>query len=122
MKGLGRGFESLIPTELIDDEFDPTAVEDKKESKLKELNNIAVSGLKPDLTIVFDIDAKTSMLRVGNEKDRMESSGMEFFERVRNGYLEISKQEPERVKVIDSTKSIEDIHKKVLELVKNVIG
>lgn len=38
MKGLGRGFESLIPTELIDDEFDPTAVEDKKESKLKELN------------------------------------------------------------------------------------
>ena len=38
MKGLGRGFESLIPTELIDDEFDPTALEDKKESVLKELN------------------------------------------------------------------------------------
>lgn len=37
MKGLGRSFESLIPTELIDDEFDPTALEDKKESKLKEL-------------------------------------------------------------------------------------
>lgn len=37
MKGLGRGFESLIPTELIDDEFDPTAKEDKKESKLKDL-------------------------------------------------------------------------------------
>ena len=37
MKGLGRGFESLIPTELIDEEFDPTAVEDKKSSDLKEL-------------------------------------------------------------------------------------
>ena len=37
MAGLGRGFESLIPTELIDDEFDPTALEDKKESKLKEI-------------------------------------------------------------------------------------
>lgn len=37
MKGLGRGFESLIPTELIDDEFDPTIIEDKKESELKEL-------------------------------------------------------------------------------------
>ena len=37
MKGLGRSFESLIPTELIDDEFDPTAVEDKKSSQLKEL-------------------------------------------------------------------------------------
>jgi ParB family transcriptional regulator, chromosome partitioning protein len=37
MAGLGRGFESLIPTELIDEEFDPTATEDKKESQLKEL-------------------------------------------------------------------------------------
>ena len=37
MAGLGRGFEALIPTELIDDEFDPTASEDKKESKLKEI-------------------------------------------------------------------------------------
>ncbi|MDO5451912.1 MAG: ParB/RepB/Spo0J family partition protein [Candidatus Saccharibacteria bacterium] len=37
MKGLGRGFESLIPTDLIDEEFDLTAVEDKHESKLREL-------------------------------------------------------------------------------------
>ena len=37
MAGLGRGFESLIPTELIDEEFDPTSLEDKKESKLKEI-------------------------------------------------------------------------------------
>ena len=37
MKGLGRGFESLIPTDLIDEEFDLTAMEDKHESKLKEL-------------------------------------------------------------------------------------
>ena len=37
MKGLGRSFESLIPTELIDEEFDPTAQEDKKSSELKEL-------------------------------------------------------------------------------------
>ena len=37
MKGLGRSFESLIPTELIDDEFDPTSAEDKKESQYREL-------------------------------------------------------------------------------------
>lgn len=42
MKGLGRGFESLIPTELIDDEFDPTSAEDKKESKLKELKLVDI--------------------------------------------------------------------------------
>ena len=86
--------------------------------KIKYLNNVAVSGLKPDLTIVFDIDIETSNLRVGRKKDRMESSGEAFFNRVRQGFLEIAKEEPERVKLIDSKASIEDIHKKVLELVK----
>ena len=80
------------------------------------LNNIATSGLKPDLTYVFDIDVKTSMARVGKEKDRMESAGKEFFERVRNGYLEIAKKEPNRVKVINSVDSIENIHSKVVDL------
>lgn len=93
---------------------------DKKE--LKNLNNIATGGLKPNLTIVFDVDIETSTKRVGKEKDRMESAGIEFFERVRNGFLEIAKQEPERVKVIDSTKPIESIHTEVLELVKNELG
>ena len=82
------------------------------------LNNIATSGLKPDLTIVLDVDVETSQNRVGAEKDRMESAGVEFFERVRKGFLEIAKQEPQRVKVIDSTQSIEEIHEQILELIK----
>lgn len=85
--------------------------------RIKMLNSIATSGLKPDLTIVLDVDVETSQKRVGSEKDRMESAGMEFFERVRQGYLEIAKQEPERVKVVDSTQTIEEIHKEILELV-----
>ena len=85
---------------------------------IKELNNIATGGLKPDLTIVLDVDVETSQARVGAEKDRMESAGIVFFERVRKGYLEIAKQEPERVKVVDSTQSIEDIHKQILELIQ----
>lgn len=89
--------------------------------ELKHLNEIATGGLKPDLTIVYDVDVKTSQSRVGNEKDRMESAGREFFERVRKGFLEIAKQEPERVKVIDSTKSIEEIHAKTAELIENAI-
>lgn len=80
------------------------------------LNNIATSGLKPDLTYVFDIDVETSMQRVGNEKDRMESAGKEFFERVRQGYLKIAQKEPNRVKVINAVDSIDNIHKQVVEL------
>lgn len=84
------------------------------------LNNIATGGMKPDLTIVFDVDIETSMKRVGKEKDRMESAGVEFFNKVRKGYLEIAKKEPERVKVIDSSDTIENIHKQVVELVEKL--
>lgn len=85
--------------------------------RIKMLNNIATSGLKPDLTFVLDVDVETSQARVGAEKDRMESAGIEFFERVRKGFLEIAKQEPERVKVVDSTKTIEEIHKEIVEII-----
>ena len=85
--------------------------------QIYQLNKIATSGLKPDLTVVLDVDVETSQKRVGSEKDRMESAGIEFFERVRQGFLEIAKQEPDRVKVVDSTQSIEKIHEQILELV-----
>ena len=81
------------------------------------LNKIATGNLKPDLTIVLDVDIETSLARVGTEKDRMESAGAEFFERVRQGFLEIAKQEPHRVKIVDSTQTIEDIHKQILEII-----
>lgn len=85
--------------------------------QIKNLNLLATGGMLPDLTIVFDIDIETSMQRVGKNKDRMENSGNEFFNRVRNGYLELAKQEPDRIKVVDSTASIDDIHNKVKNIV-----
>lgn len=86
--------------------------------RINMLNNLATNEKKPDLTLVFDIDVETSMKRVGKEKDRMESAGKEFHNRVRQGYLELAKQEPERIKVIDATKSIEEIHKEVINIIK----
>ena len=88
--------------------------------QIKKLNEIAVNGLKPDLTIVFDIDIETSMQRVGKTKDRMESAGSEFFNRVRNGYLATAKEEPNRVKIINSADTIENIHKQVVGLVEQI--
>jgi len=85
------------------------------------LNNLATDGLKPDLTLVFDVDVETSQTRVGKEKDRMESAGIEFFERVRNGYIEIAKNEPDRVKIINSMRTIETIHTEVKELVEKCL-
>lgn len=85
------------------------------------LNSLATNGKTPDLTLVFDVDIETSMKRVGSEKDRMENSGMEFFNRVRNGYLEIAKEEPNRVKIINATKSIEEIHQEVINIVNKLL-
>ena len=89
--------------------------------EINTLNNLATGGLKPDLTLVFDVDVETSMKRVGDEKDRMESSGVEFFNKVRNGYLELSKKEPDRIKVIDSTRTIEQVQTDVLNIVDKYI-
>ena len=85
--------------------------------EIKKLNALATGGLKPDLTIVFDVDIETSQARVGKNKDRMESAGVEFFKKVREGFLEIAKEESGRVKVINSSDTIENIHKKVVELI-----
>lgn len=88
--------------------------------EIKQLNTLATGGLLPDLTLVFDIDIETSMKRVGKEKDRMESAGNEFFNRVRNGYLELAKHEPKRIKVVNSTGSIEEIHEQVIKIMKDL--
>ena len=65
------------------------------------LNNLATQGIKPDLTLLFDVSTEVAQTRVGNEKDRMESAGIEFHKKVRQGYLEIAKKEPQRIKIID---------------------
>lgn len=88
--------------------------------RINMLNNLATNGKKPDLTLVFDVDVETSMKRVGKEKDRMESAGIDFHNRVRKGYLELAKHEPKRIKVLDATKSIEEIHKDVINILAEV--
>lgn len=85
------------------------------------LNELAVNGVHPDLTIVFDIDTETSMERVGAEKDRLESAGIEFHKRVRNGYLEIAKKNSQRIKVVDASQTIEDVQRDVIKIVEEVL-
>ena len=90
--------------------------------QIKSLNSLATGGMTPDITFVFDIDTETSMKRVGKDKDRMESAGIEFQKRVRQGYLEIAKQEPNRVKVINSDDTIKNIHKRVVDIYNAVLN
>ena len=86
--------------------------------RINYLNNLATDGLKPDLTFVYDVDIETSMSRVGNTKDRMESAGNDFFNKVRHGYLEIAQKEPDRVKVINATLPIDKVFEETLAIFK----
>ncbi len=89
--------------------------------QIKQLNNIATSGIKPDITFILDIDIETSLIRIGKGRDRMENSGREFFERVRNGYIEISKQEPERVKLLNGKDTIDNLNKQIINSVQKIL-
>ena len=72
--------------------------------------------LTPDLTFYMDISAEKSKERISQrEMDRMESEPQEFFERVRDGYLEIATKNPDRVICLDANKSIEELKTQIIE-------
>lgn len=85
------------------------------------LNNLATQGLKPDLTLLFDVSTEVAQTRVGLEKDRMESAGIEFHKKVRNGYLKIAKSEPQRIKVIDANLAISEVFEQVKKYIDELI-
>jgi len=66
------------------------------------LHRVAAGSLVPDLTFVFDLDLKTAFARRGERLDRLESQPRAFHRRVRQGFLEIARKEPKRVRVIDA--------------------
>ena len=90
---------------------------------VEQLNQITVGTLKPDLTILLDLDAKIGIERAksrqSGELDRIENESLAFFEAVRNGYLELAKKEPERFKTIDGLLSVDAIKKIIWDTVVN---
>ena len=85
------------------------------------LNEIATNIYKPDLTFVFDVDSEIAQTRVGKVKDRLESEGLEFHKKVRFGYLELAKKYPERIKIIDSNKTIEEVFAQVKNIIDGIL-
>lgn len=80
------------------------------------VNRIATDGVMPDATFVFDLDVGIAMERVGKTRDRMESRGIEYFERVRAGFLAEAERWPDRVDVIDASRSPEAIQAEIRHL------
>lgn len=80
---------------------------------IEQLNQIATSGLKADLTFVFDIDRETAAQRIASGRngnlDRLEKEDASFFERVRQGFLDVASKDEERIKVIDGRGSEDEV-------------
>lgn len=84
---------------------------------IQRINDLATGGLKPDLTIILDIESELGLKRAfavdketpAGEADRIEAAGIEFHRKVRAGYLAIAADEPNRCVVIDSNRTICDI-------------
>ena len=96
-QGCGRG----IPQEVI-----------------SAINRYATDNLVPDITFFLDIPIKEiekRILRAKKNKDRMESSGIDFYERVRNGYLDLAKNEA-RYRLLDGLQTVDDIHDSIWEI------
>jgi dTMP kinase len=92
---------------------------------LAEINRIASHGIVPDITIYLDLSPEHALLRKFSEKslplafdsdelDRMESSGLDFFNRVRNGYHAIGNDNPQRFFQIDALLPPQEIHEKIV--------
>ncbi|MBR1618055.1 dTMP kinase [bacterium] len=85
------------------------------------LNKIATNSLLPDLTFVFDIEIETAQARLGKTKDRLEKESLDFHKKVQKGYIELSKLYPERIKLINANKSIEEIFEEVKKYIDKLL-
>ena len=81
------------------------------------IHNLAIGKTVPDVTFIIDIPTAVALERknkkLNSELDRIEVSENNFYERVRNGYLELSEKE-KRFRVIDGTEPIQTIHEKII--------
>lgn len=87
-------------------------------NKIQICNLLATNNIVPDYTFYFKLPLDEAVKRRNDrELDRMEQSGVEFFERVILGFEELAKQEPERIIIIDAHKSRDEIFEEILKTI-----
>ncbi|MGD1990385.1 MAG: dTMP kinase [Chromatiales bacterium] len=84
-------------------------------SAIATLENLVQENRRPDLTLLLDLPVETGLARAAkrSEPDRFERQKLEFFQRVREAYLQIAHQQPERVKVIDASLELDLVQEQI---------
>ena len=91
---------------------------------IQKIDQMARGGLSPDLTLFIDVDPEVGLKRArasAKEIDRLEEKDLEYHKRVYQGYLELAKKNPDRIKVVDGSKGVQEVHKEILDLVKRIL-
>ena len=86
--------------------------------EILEVGRVAMDGVEPDLVVIFDVDAATSLGRVSGVKDRMERKSVTFHERVREGYLAQVKRDPAHYLVVDASQGEDAVFEALLRGLK----
>lgn len=91
--------------------------------KIMGINEAALHGIMPDMTLFFDLSPEKGILRKKNERalDRLEKEKMDFHEKVYEGYKNLCKKYPERIKPIDADRSIDEVHSEVIEVIDGLL-
>lgn len=92
------------------------------------LNQILCRSFRPDLTLFLDIDPESAAQRTRSrnqtatgKETRFEDEGLEFFRRVRQGYCDIARGEPERFRIVDGRGGIAEVHQRVLGIMDDFL-
>lgn len=94
-------------------------------TEVREISLWATERLMPDLTVVLDVPASVAKERQAageRQYDRLEAEAEDFHTRVRESYLALAAEEPERFLVIDGESSIEEIHEAIVAKVSDLLG
>ena len=92
--------------------------------RVEELAKWLLPDLRPDLVIVLDTSVATALDRVqrrGQKKDRYEENDMAFFTRARQYYLDQAASQPERYRVVDSERPVDEVHRDLLEILHGLL-
>ncbi len=95
------------------------------QQRIMEIANWTLKGLQPDLTLLFDLPVEVGQQRVLSRNqgvDRFEQEKIDFFQRIKDCYLERAQQEPHRIKVIDANKSIKEIQNQLTILLDRLLA
>ena len=97
------------------------------EETVNEVIRLATTGLKPDLTLFFDLSIENAIKRMnlriaaGEQQNRMDVETAEFYGRVRTAYLKIAVAEPQRFRIVDANGAVEEIHAQVTRIVNEFL-